>query len=59
MRPWPGTPYPLGATYDGVGTNFTLFSEVADYVELNAPHDAMVSHPTPVPRPSMGRWTSR
>ncbi|GLZ33620.1 glycogen operon protein GlgX homolog [Lentzea sp. NBRC 105346] len=34
MRPWPGTPYPLGATYDGVGTNFTLFSEVADYVEL-------------------------
>ncbi|MEV0681483.1 glycogen debranching protein GlgX [Actinosynnema sp. NPDC050436] len=34
MRPWPGTPYPLGAGYDGVGTNFTLFSEVADYVEL-------------------------
>jgi isoamylase len=34
VRPWPGTPYPLGATYDGVGTNFTLFSEVADFVEL-------------------------
>ncbi|WP_121012287.1 glycogen debranching protein GlgX [Saccharothrix australiensis] len=34
MRPWPGTPYPLGAGYDGVGTNFTLFSEVAEYVEL-------------------------
>ena len=34
MRPWPGTPYPLGATYDGVGTNFALFSEVADFVEL-------------------------
>ena len=34
MRPWPGTPYPLGATYDGVGTNFALFSEVAEYVEL-------------------------
>ncbi|WP_309116908.1 glycogen debranching protein GlgX [Saccharothrix sp.] len=34
MRPWPGTPYPLGAAYDGVGTNFTLFSEVAEYVEL-------------------------
>jgi isoamylase len=31
---WPGTPYPLGATYDGVGTNFSLFSEVADFVEL-------------------------
>ena len=31
---WPGRPYPLGATYDGVGTNFTLFSEVAERVEL-------------------------
>ncbi len=31
---WPGTPYPLGATYDGVGTNFSLFSEVAERVEL-------------------------
>jgi isoamylase len=34
LPPWPGTPYPLGATYDGVGTNFALFSEVAEYVEL-------------------------
>ncbi len=34
MRIWPGTPYPLGATWDGRGTNFTLFSEVADRVEL-------------------------
>ncbi len=34
MRPWPGSPYPLGATYDGVGTNFALFSEVAQAVEL-------------------------
>jgi isoamylase len=33
-RPWPGTPYPLGATYDGTGTNFALFSEVAHSVEL-------------------------
>jgi isoamylase len=31
---WPGQSYPLGATYDGVGTNFALFSEVADRVEL-------------------------
>ncbi len=31
---WPGGPYPLGATYDGAGTNFTLFSEVAEAVEL-------------------------
>jgi isoamylase len=31
---WPGRAYPLGATYDGTGTNFALFSEVADAVEL-------------------------
>jgi len=31
---WPGQPYPLGATYDGTGTNFSLFSGVADRVEL-------------------------
>jgi isoamylase len=31
---WPGTAYPLGATYDGVGTNFALFSNVAERVEL-------------------------
>src|SRR5690349_20317249 len=34
MKIWPGNPYPLGATYDGGGTNFALFSEVADRVEL-------------------------
>jgi isoamylase len=31
---WPGSAYPLGATYDGAGTNFSLFSEVAEKVEL-------------------------
>ncbi|WP_283137428.1 glycogen debranching protein GlgX [Rhizohabitans arisaemae] len=31
---WPGEAYPLGAHYDGVGTNFALFSEVAGRVEL-------------------------
>jgi glycogen operon protein len=31
---WPGQPYPLGAQYDGVGTNFSLFSELAERVEL-------------------------
>jgi isoamylase len=31
---WPGQPYPLGATYDGTGTNFSLFSEAAEAVEL-------------------------
>lgn len=31
---WPGSAYPLGATYDGAGTNFALFSEIAEKVEL-------------------------
>jgi len=31
---WPGSAYPLGATWDGTGTNFALFSEVATRVEL-------------------------
>jgi glycogen operon protein len=31
---WPGSAYPLGATYDGTGTNFAIFSEVADKIEL-------------------------
>jgi isoamylase len=34
MIVWPGSPYPLGATWDGAGTNFALFSEVATSVEL-------------------------
>jgi isoamylase len=34
MRTWPGTPYPLGATWDGWGTNFALFSEAAERVQL-------------------------
>src|SRR5690606_355391 len=34
MQIWPGRPYPLGATYDGSGTNFALYSYVADAVEL-------------------------
>ena len=34
MQAWPGSPYPLGATYDGNGTNFGIFSEGAERVEL-------------------------
>ncbi|HEU4629601.1 MAG TPA: glycogen debranching protein GlgX, partial [Gemmatimonadaceae bacterium] len=34
MRVWPGQPYPLGATWDGEGVNFALFSENATGVEL-------------------------
>src|SRR5882757_1052575 len=31
---WPGQPYPLGATWDGEGVNFALFTEHAEKVEL-------------------------
>jgi len=34
MRVWPGTAYPLGSVWDGSGTNFAIFSEVAELVEL-------------------------
>ena len=35
MQIWPGAAYPLGATWDGSGTNFALFSEVAERVQLS------------------------
>jgi len=34
MKIWPGNPYPLGATWDGAGVNFSLFSENATGAEL-------------------------
>ena len=39
MQVWPGQAYPLGASYDGAGTNFAVFSEAADRVELCLLHD--------------------
>jgi isoamylase len=33
-RAWPGRPYPLGAQFDGYGTNFAVYSGVAERVEL-------------------------
>ena len=33
-RPWPGRPAPLGATWDGEGTSFALFSSSAEAVDL-------------------------
>jgi glycogen operon protein len=44
---WPGNAYPLGATYDGSGTNFSLFSEVAEKVLLCLIDEA--GHETRVP----------
>jgi isoamylase len=34
VRAWPGDPYPLGASWDGEGVNFALFSEHAEAVSL-------------------------
>ena len=34
MDIWPGRPYPLGASFDGTGTNFSVVSEIAGRVEL-------------------------
>ncbi|MYT73949.1 MULTISPECIES: glycogen debranching protein GlgX [unclassified Streptomyces] len=39
MQVWPGQAYPLGASYDGAGTNFAVFSETADRIELCLLHD--------------------
>ncbi len=40
MEIWPGAPYPLGATFDGGGTNFSIFSGVAERIELCLLDDA-------------------
>jgi isoamylase len=34
LRIWPGAPYPQGATWDGEGVNFSIFSENGEAVEL-------------------------
>src|ERR1700694_3463910 len=52
MRVWPGRPYPLGATWDGAGVNFAIFSEHAAKVELCLFDDAAAtkeSHRIPLP----------
>jgi isoamylase len=46
---WPGQPFPLGATYDGSGTNFSLFAEIAEQVELCLFDDDGVETRLPLP----------
>src|ERR1700712_1790450 len=51
MRVWPGQPYPLGASWDGQGVNFAIFSENATGVELCLfahENDATESHKIPL-----------
>ncbi len=56
METWPGNPYPLGATYDGTGVNFALFSEVADKVELCLIHDDGVETRVALPEVDAFVW---
>jgi len=59
MRVWPGAPYPLGATWDGEGVNFAIFSEHATAVELclfDAPDAATASETIPMPESTDDVW---
>jgi isoamylase len=59
MRVWPGAPYPLGATWDGEGVNFAIFSEHATAVELclfDSPEAAESSTVIPMPEATDDVW---
>ncbi|HJR57968.1 MAG TPA: glycogen debranching protein GlgX [Vicinamibacterales bacterium] len=59
LRVWPGSPYPLGATWDGVGVNFALFSEHATRVELclfDSPDAEVESLTIPLPEHTDMVW---
>jgi len=59
MRVWPGRPYPLGATWDGGGVNFALFSEHATKVELclfDSPDARRESHRIKLPEQTDMAW---
>jgi isoamylase len=43
-RVWPGRPYPLGATWDGMGVNFAVFSEHGEAVDLCLFDDSSATH---------------
>ncbi len=51
LRLWPGSPFPLGATWDGAGTNFALFSAHATKVELCLFDDRGYTETARVPLP--------
>ena len=53
---WPGRAYPLGATFDGNGTNFALFSEVAKKVELCLFDEQGAEHRLPLEEVDAFSW---
>ncbi len=59
MRVLPGKPYPLGATWDGLGVNFAIFSENASRVELcffDSPESKIESHRVIMPEYTNQVW---
>ncbi|MGH8987151.1 MAG: glycogen debranching protein GlgX, partial [Acidimicrobiales bacterium] len=59
MRIWPGNPHPLGATWDGEGVNFALYSEHATEVELcifSDPTSAEPDQRVPMPAATDRVW---
>jgi isoamylase len=56
IETWPGRPYPLGAVYDGAGTNFSLFSEIAERVELCLFDDDGTEHRVPLEEIDASCW---
>jgi isoamylase len=53
---WPGRPFPLGAVWDGEGTNFSLFSEAAEHVELCLFHEDDVETSVPLVERTAFNW---
>lgn len=59
MRVWPGRPAPLGATWDGNGVNFAIFSEHAEKIELclfDSAGDQKETHRIPLPEQTDFVW---
>ncbi len=56
MEAWPGRPLPLGPTWDGHGTNFSLFSEHAESVELSLFDEAGNETRVPVVERTAFNW---
>ncbi|HYN57897.1 MAG TPA: glycogen debranching protein GlgX [Motilibacterales bacterium] len=56
MIQWPGDDYPLGATYNGVGTNFALYAEGATSVELCLIDEKDQEHRLPLEEKQSGVW---
>ncbi len=59
IRVWPGEPHPLGATWNGLGVNFSIFSEHATRVDLclfDSPEATIESERIPLPEQTNMNW---